>query len=179
MVPKPFQNRSWRGSGGHLGATLETRCFQDFIFDDLVSILEAPLGPNWTHFGNYFLILWRDGFLMALASIWAPKRHAKKDQKDGQNQKLEFIDGVVIYYACATFRGAFLDHRFGMGFGAHVEDFSSVLRSLLETIFVTVWVPFLHRFLDPLKTSQKWWNTGSRPTFIMHAPPLLKLLPPS
>ena len=77
MVPKPLQNRSWRGSGGHLGATLETRCFQDFIFDDFGSILGPPLGPVWGHFGHHFLIFFRSGFLMALASIWAPKTHSK------------------------------------------------------------------------------------------------------
>ena len=44
MVPKPLQNRSWRGSGGLLVATLETRCFQDLIFDDFGSILgQIPL----------------------------------------------------------------------------------------------------------------------------------------
>ena len=51
MVPKPLQNRAWRGSGRHLGATLETRCFQDLIFDDFGSILGLPLGPVWAHFG--------------------------------------------------------------------------------------------------------------------------------
>ena len=45
MVPQPLQNRSWRGSGGLLGATLETRCFQDFIFDDFGSNLGPPLAP--------------------------------------------------------------------------------------------------------------------------------------
>ena len=54
MVPKPLQNRSLRGTGGHLGATLETRCFQDFIFDDLGSILGPPLGPVWGHLGHHF-----------------------------------------------------------------------------------------------------------------------------
>ena len=47
MVPKPLQNQAWRGSGGDLGATLETRCFQDLIFDDFGS----SLGPLWDHFG--------------------------------------------------------------------------------------------------------------------------------
>ena len=42
MVPKPLQNRSWRGSGGHLGATLETRCFQDIIFDESVRVPRFP-----------------------------------------------------------------------------------------------------------------------------------------
>ena len=52
MVPTPLQNQSWRGSGGHLGATLVTRCFQDLIFDDLGSIF--PLRPVWTHVGHHF-----------------------------------------------------------------------------------------------------------------------------
>ena len=55
MVPKPLQNRAWRGSGRHLGAILETRCFQDLIFDDFGSILGPPLGPVWDHFGHRVL----------------------------------------------------------------------------------------------------------------------------
>ena len=42
-----------------------------------------------------------------------------------------------------------------MAFGAHFDDFGSLLGSLLETILDTFWVPFLHRFLDPPKTSKK------------------------
>ena len=57
MIPKPLQNRSWRGSGGLLGATLETRCFQDLIFDDFGSILGPPLGPFWAHVGHFVLPL--------------------------------------------------------------------------------------------------------------------------
>ena len=53
MVPKPLQNRSWRGSGGHLGDTLETRCFQDFIFDDFGSMRRPLLGTLWAHFGHH------------------------------------------------------------------------------------------------------------------------------
>ena len=37
IVPKPLQNRSWRGSGDLLGATLEARCFQDLIFDPKIT----------------------------------------------------------------------------------------------------------------------------------------------
>ena len=55
MVPTPLQNRSWRGSGGHLGATLETGCFQDLMFDDLGAILGPPLGPIWAHVGNVLI----------------------------------------------------------------------------------------------------------------------------
>ena len=93
MVPKPFQNRSWRGSGSHLGATLETRCFQDLIFDDFGSILGPPLGPVW--FGVIldiiFLMFFWSGFLMALASIWAPKTPPKWDPKGGQIPNLKII----------------------------------------------------------------------------------------
>ena len=52
--PKPLQNGAWRGSGRHLGATRETRCSQDLIFDDFGSILGPPLGPVWAHFEHHF-----------------------------------------------------------------------------------------------------------------------------
>ena len=80
MAPKPWQNRSWRGSGGLLGATLETRCFQEFMFDDFGSILVSPLDQFELILGIIFLnVFFRSGFLMGLASIWAPKTLPKWD----------------------------------------------------------------------------------------------------
>ena len=85
MVPKPFRNRSWRGSGGHLGATLETRCFQDLIFDDFGSILGPPLGPVWAHFGHHvfdvFLKWLFDGLGLHLSSQNTSKMRPKKGLK--------------------------------------------------------------------------------------------------
>ena len=142
MVPKPLQNRSWRGSGGHLGATLETRCFQDLIFDDFGSILGPPLGPVWGHFGHHFFMFFWDGFLMALASIWAPKTPPKWDPKGGQNQNMKFIDFACIYYTLATFRGAENDN-FSMFF------WNPLLGCFLESILVILahfWGPFWRPF---------------------------------
>ena len=53
------------------------------------------------------------------------------------------------------FFDVFLEPHFSMAFGAHYDDFGSLLGSLLETILITFGVPFLYRFLDPLKTSKK------------------------
>ena len=109
MVPKPLQNRSWRRSGGLLGATLETRCFQDLIFDDFGSILGPPLGPVWAHFGHHFF----DVFLKCLFEVFGlhlgsqntskmiPKRVPKL-----RKPRPEIIGVGVIYYTLATFRGA-------------------------------------------------------------------------
>ena len=85
MVPKPLQNRSWRGSGGHLGASLETRCFQDLIFDDFSSILGPPSGPVWAHFGHIFFdvfLRWRfDGLGLHLGSQNTSKMRPKRGPK--------------------------------------------------------------------------------------------------
>ena len=85
MFPKPLQNRSWRGSGGHLGATLETRCFQDLIFDDFGSILGPPLGPVWAHFGRHvfdvFLKWLFDGLGLHLGSQNTSKMRPKRVPK--------------------------------------------------------------------------------------------------
>ena len=62
MVPKPLQNRSWRGAGGLLGAIFETRCLQDLIFNNLGSILGPPLGPVWAHVGHHFSCLFEVPF---------------------------------------------------------------------------------------------------------------------
>ena len=160
MVPKPLQNRSWRGSGGLLGAIFKTRCFQDLIFDDFGSILGSPLGPVWPHFGHRFFdvfLIWLfDGFGLHLASQNTSKMRPKKEPK------LNFIDFARIYNTLATFEGAendifsilFWNTVLGWLLDPIFCDFGSLLGSLLETILVTFWVPFLHRFLDPLKTSK-------------------------
>ena len=162
MVLKWFQNRSWRGSGGHLGATLETRCFQNLIFDDFGSMLGPPLGPVWVHFGHHvFFIFFWGGFLMALTSIWAPKTFPKWDPTVGQNPNLKIIDFDCIYYTLATFKGAenhnclmLFGTRFWEGFGNPFCTFWITFGIPLDTIFVIVGVPFLHRFADTLQTSK-------------------------
>ena len=122
MVPKPLQNRSWRGSGGLLGATLETRCFQDLIFDDFGSILGPPLGPVWAHFGHHFFgvfLEWLfDGLGLHLGSQNTSKMRPKRENQDN----------------LAMFRGAenhhflfFFEPSFGSAFGALFCDFGSFL----------------------------------------------------
>ena len=85
MAPKPLHNRAWRGSGRHLGAILETRCFQDFIFDDFGSILGPPLGPVWGHFGHYvFDVFFKwlfDGLGLHLGSQNMSKMKPKRGSK--------------------------------------------------------------------------------------------------
>ena len=85
MIPKPLQNRAWRGSGRHLGATLETRCFQDLILDDFGSILGSPLGPIWAHFGHHFFdvfLKWLfDGLGLHLGSQNTSKMRPKRGSK--------------------------------------------------------------------------------------------------
>ena len=89
MVPTWSQNLSkidpGGGSGGHLGATLETRCFQDLIFDDFGSILGPLLGPFWGHFGHHFFdvfLKWLfDGFGLHLGSQNTSKMRPKRGSK--------------------------------------------------------------------------------------------------
>ena len=79
----------------------------------------------------------------------------------------------------ATFRGAENDHFlvfilepcFERALGAHFCDFDSLLGSLLETILVTFGVPFLHRFLDTLKTSKSEAKGERYPPSNGHCPP--------
>ena len=84
-VPKPLRNQSWRGSGGLLGAILETRCLQEVIFDDFGSILGPPLGPVWAHFGHHFLDVFLkclfDGFGLHLGSQNTSKMRPKRGSK--------------------------------------------------------------------------------------------------
>ena len=82
MVPKWSQNLSkidpgW-GSSGHLGAILETRCFQDLIFDDVGSILGPPLDQFGVILGIFFLML---GFGLHLGSQNTSKMRPKRGSK--------------------------------------------------------------------------------------------------
>ena len=97
MVPKPLQNRSWRGSGGHLGATLETRCFQDLIFDDFGSILGPPLGPVWDHFGHHFFDVFLKWLFYGLGLRLGSQKASKTKPKRGQNKNLKIIDFADTY----------------------------------------------------------------------------------
>ena len=162
MVPKPLQNRSWRGSGSHLGATLEARCFQDLIFNDFGSILGPPLGPVWGHVGHHFFdvfLRWLfDGLGLHLGSQNTPKMRSKR----GSKLKVE-IHRFCVYllHFCHTqgcwkskYFDVFLEASFGKAFGTNFDDFGSLTGSFLDTILVTVWVLFLHWFVDPLKISK-------------------------
>ena len=141
-TPKTLQNRSWRGSGGHLGTTLETRCFQDIFFDDFGSILGPPLGPVWAHFRHHvfdvFLRWLFDGLGLHLGSQntskMRPKRGSKPKPENHRfcNYLLHFgdIQGCWKW----LFFDAFLEPHFGMAFGTHFADFGSLLGSF--------WKPF-------------------------------------
>ena len=150
MVPKPLQNRSWRGSGGLLRATLEIRCFQDLIFNDFGSILGPPLGPFWGHFGHHFLMFFWSGFLMALASIWAPKTPPKWDPRGGQNQNMKIIDFAVIYYTLTTFRGAenvhFLMFFWNTVLGWFLEPILMILAHFWDPFWRAFWLLFGYHF---------------------------------
>ena len=89
MVPKPLQNRAWRGSGRHLGAILETRCFQDLIFDDFGSILGPPLGLVWGHFGHHFFDVFLKCLFEGFGLHVGSQNTSKMRPKRGQKQNIE------------------------------------------------------------------------------------------
>ena len=93
-----------------LEATWEPPLKQGASKTSFLTMLAPFWDPLWGQFGLIlrimFLIFFWSGLLMALASIWAPKRPPKWDPKDGQHQNLKIIDFVSIYDTLATFRGA-------------------------------------------------------------------------
>ena len=96
--------------GGGLEATWEPPLCRGDPKTSFLMFL-APLwdpiwGPVLAHFGHRFLMFFWSAFLLALASIWAPKTLPKWAPRRGQNQKLKLIDFAIIYYTLATFRGA-------------------------------------------------------------------------
>ena len=152
MVPKWFQNLSKIDPGGGLEATWEPPLKQGA---SKISFL-TTLAPFWDQFGFMLSIIFVDflkwlfdGIGLHLGSQNTPKMRPQR----GQNQNLQIVDFSVMYCTLATFSGAenqhffgvcFLEPHFGMAFGTHFGYFGSLLRSLLETMLVTVWVQFLH-----------------------------------
>ena len=51
--PKTFPTSILEGVWMPLGATLEARCFQDFICDDVGFVLGPRLGQSWDLFGHH------------------------------------------------------------------------------------------------------------------------------
>ena len=97
MVPKWSQNLSKIDPGGALEslleATLETRCFQDLIFDNFGSILGPPLGPFWGHFEHRFFDVFLkglfDGFGLHLGSQNTSEMRPKRGSKS-RRENLRF-----------------------------------------------------------------------------------------
>ena len=193
IVPEWPHNLSKIDPGGALEATWEPPLKQGASKTSFFTIFASFWDPLWDHvgliLGIIFLMFFWSGFLMALASIWAPKTPPKWDPKGCQRHILSKSENRALAYTRARSRGVwgtenhhffdvFLEPCFGMVFGTHFCDFGSLLGSLLETILVTFWVPFLHRFLDPLKTSKKWCSVLLRPPSTGHCLPPPRTPPP-
>ena len=142
MVP----NHSKIDPGGGLEATWEPPLKQVASKTSFLMILASFWDPLWDQFGVIlgiiFLMFFWSGFLMALASIWAPKTLPKWDPKGGQYPNTKFIEFASIYYTLATFMGADHEH-FSMFF------WNTVLGWLLEPILMILahfWGPFWRPF---------------------------------
>ena len=147
MIPKPLQNRSWRGSGGLLGAIFETRCLQDFIFDDFGSILGPPLGPVWGHFGHHFFdVFFEVAFWWPWPPFGVPKHLQNETQKGGQNQNMKFIDFASIYYTLATFRGAEHHHFLNTVLGWLLDPILPILNLFWGPFWRSFWSLFVYPF---------------------------------
>ena len=135
-VPKPFQNWSCRGSGGHLGATIKARCFQDLTFDDFGANLGPPLGPVWAHFRHHVFVVF-----LTFWWLWPPfglPKHIQNETQKGakdtsyQKTKIELSQQPELNpEGCGgpenhNLFNVFLEPHFGMAFGTHFNDFVSL-----------------------------------------------------
>ena len=131
--------------------------------------------PLWDQFGLIlgiiFLMFFWSGFLMALASIWAPKTPPKWDPKEGQNPKLKIIDFASMYCTLATFKG--VENRHFLKFC--LIPFWDGFWSQFWWFWLTFGVPFGDNFgnlLDPIFASifrpQKTSKNGEAP---LQSPP--------
>ena len=104
-VPKPLQNRSWRGLEASWGPSLK----QGASKTSFLMILAPFWDPLWDQFevilGIMFLMFFWSGFLMALASIWPPKTPPKWDLKGCQRHILSKSGNRALAAARARSRG--------------------------------------------------------------------------
>ena len=189
MVPKWSQHLSKIHPGGALEATWEPPSKQGASKTSFLTILAPFWDPLWNHFGfiwGIIFLIFLSAFLKALASIWIPK-HLQNETWEGVKTKSWNCLILFLFITLWPHSGvlkivtfdAFLEPSFGMPVGGHFGDFGSLLGSLLETILVTCWVPFLHCFLDPLKVSKSALKESGRPHAIVHAPLPPRTPPPS
>ena len=146
MVPKWSQNLSKIDPGGGLEASWEPPLKQDASKTSFLMILAPFWDPLWDQFGLilgiiFLMFFWR-GFLMALASIWAPKTPPKWNPKGGQNQNLKIIDFGIIYYTWGTFRGP-ENHHFSMFFWNPILGWlSEPILMIFAHFWGLFWKPF-------------------------------------
>lgn len=109
MVPKWSQNLSKIDPGGGLEATWEPPLKQGASKTSFLMILAPFWDPLWDQFGLIlgiiFLMFFWSGFLMALASIWAPKTPPKWDPKGCQRHILSKSENRALAAARARSRG--------------------------------------------------------------------------
>ena len=146
VVSKWSQNLSKIDPGGGLEATWEPPLKQGASKTSFLTILAPFWDPLWDQFGLIlgiiFLMFFWSGFLMALASIWAPKTPPKWDPKGGKNQDLKIIDFADIYNTWATFRGPETRH------------FWTLFQIPFRDLFFIDFGPFWGPFWDPLGTQK-------------------------
>ena len=148
MVPKPIQKQSWMGVWRPLWSHPWNKVLPRLHFWWFWLHFGTPFGTSLCSCRAFFLYMffW-SGFLMALASIWAPKTLPKWYPKGGQNQKLKFIDFASIYYTLATFRGP-NNHQFWTFFG-------TLFKMPFRNLFLIDFAPFWGPSWDPLGTQKR------------------------
>ena len=182
MVPQLSQKLSKIDPGGGLEATWEPPLKQGASKTSCLMIVAPFWEPLWDQFGLmlgiiFFCFLkWLfDGLGLHLGSPNTSKMRPKRGSKPKAeihrfcNYLLHF--GYIQGCWKCSFFDAFLEPSFGLAFGTHFCHVDSLLGSILETILVTVWVQFLHRFLDPKKTSKNGGGPLPSRVSVVHAPP--------
>ena len=156
MFPKPLQNRSWSGSGGHLGAIFETRCFQDLF----LMILTPCWDPLWDQlgliWGTMFLIFFKwlfDGLGLHLGSQNTSKIRPKRESKP--KAEIHWFCFYLLHFGHIQgcwkryFFDVCLEPCFDRALGAHFDDlvsfwgvpFGDHVHHFLGTIFASIFRP--------------------------------------
>ena len=145
--PKSILEGVWRPLENHPWSMVLPRPHFWWFWLHFGTPFGTSLGSFWAYVFDFFLKRLFDGLGLHLGSQNTSKMRPKRGPKLKPENRwfcmyLQHLSHIKGCWTSPRFV-VFWEHRFGMAFGAHFCDFGSLLVSLLETILVTCWGPFL------------------------------------
>ena len=154
MLPTPFQNRSWRGSGVLLGATLETTSKTSFL-----TILAPFWDPLWDQFGVilgnivYVFLRWLfDGLGLHLGSQNTSKMKPKRGSKPKHGNHRFCFYLLHLGHIQGCWKSSFFDVFLNSLVGWFLEPILAILAHIWDPFWKTCSSLFGYHFCIAFET---------------------------